>query len=205
MNPSRGGGRLLRTGALAALIFTILGGGSTYPASASNDKPSDKPRKEKLPVFRAETADKNRISSEEFFKEQPVVLMDFWALWCRDCIAFMPHLQELKKKYGKDLLIVSVNTDTSQKATEVGSFIKSRGYDFLVILDSQQKVKQLLGVKMLPTMILTSWDGTIAERFIGSLPKLAEILDRRVAELLKERPPRKEENKDTKKLTESKT
>jgi thiol-disulfide isomerase/thioredoxin len=166
--------------------------------SSQKEAAREAPKKEKLPVFRAETAERRRVSSDEFFKDQSVVLIDFWALWCRDCISFMPRLQALKKKYGKDLVVVSVNTDTSQKAGEVGSFIKSRKYDFLVVVDPQQKVKQLLGVKMLPTMILASWDGTIAERFIGSLPKLAEILDGRIGELLKERPPpKKEEPKET--------
>jgi len=190
-----GGGHFLSRRVLAAIYFiSTLSLAVAFFAATSENKPETAPKKEKLAVFRAETADHKRISSDEFFKDQAVVLLDFWALWCRDCIAFMPRVQDLKKKYGKDLLVVSVNTDTSQKAGEVASFIKARQYDFLVLLDPQQKVKQLLGVKMLPTMILASWDGTIAERIIGTPPKLEEMLDKRIADLLKERPaPKKEE------------
>lgn len=187
---------LATAGVLGFLLFV---GAEAIRESGEAPAP---PRKEKLPLFRAQTADGKRISSEDFFKDHPVVLVDFWALWCRDCLAFMPKLQELKKKYGKDLLVVSLNTDTSQKAGEVASYVKSRKYDFLVLLDPQQKVKQLLGVKMLPTMILVSWDGTIVDRIIGTPPKLKDQLDKTIAESLKSRPA-KEKQQEAKAVEES--
>ena len=42
-----------------------------------------------------------------------LIYIDIWATWCGPCLAEMPHLEELKKKYidQKDLAIVSLSVD----------------------------------------------------------------------------------------------
>lgn len=45
-----------------------------------------------------------------------VVMVDFWATWCGPCVAEMPHVLELYKKYhDKGFEIVGVSLDNSQK------------------------------------------------------------------------------------------
>jgi thiol-disulfide isomerase/thioredoxin len=46
-----------------------------------------------------------------------VIYIDLWATWCGPCLAEMPHLEELKKKYADrdDLAIVSLSIDDNDK------------------------------------------------------------------------------------------
>jgi thiol-disulfide isomerase/thioredoxin len=40
-----------------------------------------------------------------------VVLLDFWAVWCRPCVGAFPHLRKLRKQYGgRGLEIVGLTT-----------------------------------------------------------------------------------------------
>lgn len=58
------------------------------------------------------------------FKGKTTVV-DFWATWCGPCMAQMPHLKEMEKKYGKEVNFVSVGTwckedEWKEMATELG-------------------------------------------------------------------------------------
>jgi thiol-disulfide isomerase/thioredoxin len=37
--------------------------------------------------------------------ESKVVVLEFWASWCRPCIEAIPHLNEMASKYGSDSLL----------------------------------------------------------------------------------------------------
>ena len=53
-----------------------------------------------------------KFSSVSQFKPGHVYVVEFWATWCRPCVASMPHLSELQKKYqDKDLQIISISDE----------------------------------------------------------------------------------------------
>jgi thiol-disulfide isomerase/thioredoxin len=68
------------------------------------------------------------------FKEGQVYVMEFWATWCGPCIAAMPHVTELAKKYQGKATVIGVSvwerppekTDTAI-ADLVGSFVEKQG------------------------------------------------------------------------------
>ncbi|MEX2590518.1 MAG: TlpA disulfide reductase family protein [Chitinophagales bacterium] len=40
-----------------------------------------------------------------------VIALDFWAIWCKPCIAQMPDFEKLKSKYkGKDIRFISISS-----------------------------------------------------------------------------------------------
>ena len=49
-----------------------------------------------------------------------VVVVDFWASWCFNCIKGFPHIQELQKKYAdKGLVVISVSLDDPKNSDAV--------------------------------------------------------------------------------------
>ena len=57
-----------------------------------------------------------------------VVLLDFWATYCRPCVEKLPHLQEMQKKYGTDKLAVIAVTLDPDVETAV-KWAKGKGMD----------------------------------------------------------------------------
>src|SRR5688572_10419586 len=59
-----------------------------------------------------------------------VYVVEFWATWCPPCVASIPHLSELQKKYADKLTIVGVNVDSLGEKMEldaVRAFVKQKG------------------------------------------------------------------------------
>ncbi len=145
----------------------------------------------KVPAFRARTLDQKVVLSKEIFNGKRVVLMDFWAIWCRECKTLMPKLQALKKKFGDQLEIVAVNLDSADRRKEVVRHLRNGKYDFLVLLDPGQKLKRLFGVRMVPTTFLVSPEGRIVRTFVGAPRGLERILEKEIARLVAKLPKRK--------------
>lgn len=108
------------------------------------------------------------------------VLVDFWATSCPGCVAEMPRLVDLYRRYhpaGFELLAVAMNYD---ELAQVHQFAAERSLPFPVVYDSQGTVAHAFGdIKLTPTAFLIGPDGHIVEQTIGDLDfaKLRRRLD----------------------------
>ena len=57
---------------------------------------------------------KNRFSD---FKGK-LVILDFWNVHCSECLALMPHMEELQREFGEKIQVFIVNTQESQAYIE---------------------------------------------------------------------------------------
>lgn len=73
-----------------------------------------------------------------------VVLIAFWATWCKPCLKELPELEKLQKKYGDDgFVVLAVSTDGPETSSQVRS--KHKKFKKLqVLLDTDGKAAQLL-------------------------------------------------------------
>lgn len=73
------------------------------------------------------------------FEKGRVYVVEFWATWCRPCIAAMPHLSALAREYKDKVIILGI--DTYEKKTtsfgKVKAFVDSMGHrmDYHVAAD----------------------------------------------------------------------
>lgn len=79
-----------------------------------------------------------------------VVVVDFWATWCRPCAITMPYLDAWQAKYGpKGLRIVGLS---SEDAPEIQRFLAAHPLGYTIARDADAKIARdyfLLGVPML--------------------------------------------------------
>ncbi len=58
-------------------------------------------------------------------KDKTVFVVEFWATWCGPCVASIPHITELQKKYrDKGVVFVAVSDEPTGK---VAPFVESKG------------------------------------------------------------------------------
>lgn len=93
-----------------------------------------------------------------------VVLVDFYAAWCLPCVAELPKLQDIYKKYHpKNFEIIGISADNSEK--EALKFVHERKISWRIIFDSSQesggKLTQQLGIDSYPTMMLVGRNGKV--------------------------------------------
>ena len=84
------------------------------------------------PDFTVELVDANGLTGETLSLSDlagKIVILDFWATWCRYCVADMPTWQQIVTEYGDDVVFVAVNAG-GESFGDMKRFIRQYGYDF---------------------------------------------------------------------------
>ncbi|MCC6175852.1 MAG: TlpA family protein disulfide reductase [Chloroflexi bacterium] len=124
-----------------------------------------------------------------------VVLLEFWATWCRPCIEAFPRLHELHARHAAEGLTVlaltrygpPVDDPTASRAHErdlVRTVVADRGLNFLVGIAPDEQLQRRYGASGVPTMVLIDRQGIV--RLITSAGDEA-TLDTALATYLGER------------------
>jgi peroxiredoxin len=97
-----------------------------------------------------------------------VVLLNFWATWCRPCVKEMPALERLEARMkDRGLTVLAVSLDMVE-AREVAVFVQGYGWGLPVLLDPLTEVGDAYGIRVMPTTYLIGRDGTILGRSFGA-------------------------------------
>jgi len=119
-----------------------------------------------------------------------VVLLNFWATWCRPCLDEIPIFRDLESRYreqGFRLLAVSLD-DPESLQTHVEPFMRKWFPEFRSFLSVEYEMDDMVSVvdngwnEVLPTSYLFARDGSLSERLQGKFS--AEEFDARISALL---------------------
>jgi len=95
-----------------------------------------------------------------------VVLLNFWATWCKPCEDEMPAMERLYAALapaGFALLAISVD----QSAPEVASFRDRLGLTFPILLDPDERISRAYQTTGYPESFLIDEKGRVLERYVG--------------------------------------
>jgi len=109
-----------------------------------------------------------------------VVLLNFWATWCKPCTTEMPAMQRTYDKLReKGFVVLAVNE--LEDETEVREHIRQFGHTFPVLMDRDNKVANQFGVYGLPVSFFIDERGVVREYIKGGLlteQKIYEVVSR---------------------------
>jgi len=109
-----------------------------------------------------------------------IVLVNFWATWCKPCKLEMPAMQaSFDKLRDKGFVVLAINE--LEDDAKVREFIKQYGYTFPVLMDRDNKVANQFGVFGIPVTVFVDEKGVVQEYIRGQLlteQKIQEVVDR---------------------------
>lgn len=105
-----------------------------------------------------------------------VVLVNFWATWCKPCTTEMPAMQVTYDKLREKGFVVLAINELEDEA-KVREHIKQYGHTFPVLLDRDNKVANQFGVFGLPVSVFIDEKGVVREYIKGGLLTEQVILD----------------------------
>ena len=124
------------------------------------------------------------LSGEELqlqkVRHKPIYLK-FWATWCGQCSAQMPHLESIHKTYGDDLDVVAVNFGFNETPELIRQFQKQYDLTVPIAFDELGKIARAFDVTVVPYSIIIDRNGTIVHRKFGD-----EGVDETIAGLLEQ-------------------
>ncbi len=95
-----------------------------------------------------------------------VVLINFWATWCKPCEDEMPAMERLYRAlHGSAFELVAISVDDDEAL--VDAFVRRLGLTFPILMDSDQRVATAYQAFRFPESLLVGGDGVVVERYIG--------------------------------------
>ena len=115
-----------------------------------------------------------------------IILINFWATWCRDCVQEMPELEKLFQEYqGKGLSIFAIALDREGQSA-VETFLKKENLEltYPILLDPEEKVARAYRLSWVPVTIMVGQEGEIIETVLGARPWGSEEVMASIEQLL---------------------
>ena len=112
-----------------------------------------------------------------------VVLLNFFATWCGACRQEIPHLLEIRRKFGdQGVEIIGVSLD-HQVNQALRPFVQHYGITYPVLLATRKVVLDYGGIQGIPTTFVIDQNGMISDYFAGMPPSY--LMEESVTKLLK--------------------
>ncbi len=108
-----------------------------------------------------------------------IVLLNFWATWCKPCKEEMPAMQAVYDKL-RDQGFVVLAVNELEDTERVIEHIRTHGHTFPVVMDRDNRVANRYGVVGLPASFLVDRQGIVREHIFGNL-----LTEERIADLVR--------------------
>jgi cytochrome c biogenesis protein CcmG, thiol:disulfide interchange protein DsbE len=116
-----------------------------------------------------------------------VVLLNFWATWCKPCEDEMPTMQRLHAALASEgLALLAVSVDDTREVVE--EFRARFALTFPILWDPERRVAQEYQAFRFPETLLIDREGVVIERYIGPREWDAPLYEARIRRLLSGQP-----------------
>ena len=134
------------------------------------------------PDFSFTSAQGEYISLEDL--KGKVVMLDFWATWCGPCVASVPDIRNLYKRYAdQPFVLIGISSDHDEGAWR--QFTEKNKMVWPQYLDEDRRIQRLFNVRAFPTYVLIDYEGIVQMQSIGFSWARAASLDDAIKKQMK--------------------
>ncbi|HLL21682.1 MAG TPA: TlpA disulfide reductase family protein, partial [Kofleriaceae bacterium] len=101
-----------------------------------------------------------------------ITVLDFWATWCKPCLAAMPKLDKLARD-NPDIDVIAVNLDDT---TAARALFDRAGY-VITLLGDDDDVSTRYSVTAIPHTVVIDREGTVRKVFRGDTGNIAAAVE----------------------------
>ena len=135
-----------------------------------------------LPEFKLRLLDGRVVDSKNL--RGRVTVIDFWATWCKPCIAEIPEYNRFYQEYSKKgVVLIAVASDSGTEA-EVREAAKRLKMEYPVAAPALKDLDRLGEFEVLPTTWVFDARGKLVKEFLGASPDKHRTLRSLVGDLL---------------------
>ncbi len=140
----------------------------------------------KAPNFVLEDINGKNVELKSLIGKGPI-LISFWATWCKPCIEKMVELQKIYHEYSsKGFIMLAISTDNEKSVGKVKPLVKSKNWNFQVLLDKDGEVQKKYYVQAVPYSVLLDKKGNIIYTHEGYMKgdelQIKKILDEKLSD-----------------------
>lgn len=134
-------------------------------------------RETMAPAFSIRTVQGQTLDPDKL--QGRVVLLNFWATDCNDCMAELPHVRRIVDRFkGQPLVVISVSTDENPEKWR--AFIEKHAMTWPQYWDGDQEMAGLFGARSLPRYFTIDTRGVLRSVVVGNNADIDRRLKRLV-------------------------
>lgn len=111
-----------------------------------------------------------------------VVFINYWATWCPPCIAEMPKVNELYKKFRNDSKVTFLLVDVDNDFHKAKAFMLKNGYE-MPLFNQISNVPETLLDGTIPTTLVFDKDGKLVYKHSGAADYSSEEFEKFIRNL----------------------
>ena len=96
-----------------------------------------------------------------------VIVLNFWASWCLECVTEHPALLEINQHYEKDQRFVMIGVNYQDKNDLAKDYLAKHGNNFVHVVDVDGKISIDYGIYGVPETFVIDQQGMIRHKLIG--------------------------------------
>lgn len=116
----------------------------------------------------------NSIQMGDVLKDD-VVIVSFWATWCKPCQNELDALAEIEDIWADKLRVVAISIDDARSASKVRSTVKAKMWPYEVYTDENSTLAKSLNISSIPFVMIVA-DGKTVYSHTGYTPGSERLL-----------------------------
>ena len=138
-----------------------------------------------VPQFSLPQLDGQTLRSEDL--KDKIVVLDFWATWCENCVSEIPEFNKLEKEYSSRGVKVMGLAVQSGWASDIQKFVKQYNMHYTVLVGNDETVSDF-GVISFPNTYVIGPGWKVYKKYSGVSDTKAADIRRDIETLLKKSP-----------------
>jgi cytochrome c biogenesis protein CcmG/thiol:disulfide interchange protein DsbE len=125
-----------------------------------------------LPSIDVKTLNGKTVNIQEYAENGKITILSFWATWCSPCKKELDAIAEIYPDWQEeyDAELVAITIDTQRALAKVKPMVESKGWEYTVLSDANQKLQQALNFQTIPQTFLLDKEGNIIYSHSGYVP-----------------------------------
>lgn len=117
----------------------------------------------KVPAVSVKKMDGSAFNTSKFSNNGKPMIIDFWATWCKPCVAELEAIADEYAKWAKEtgVKVIIVSVDDARTMDKVAPFIKEQGWTYESYLDPNQDFQHAMQVINPPYVVIVDGNGQV--------------------------------------------
>lgn len=125
----------------------------------------------------------NPVLMKDVLKDD-VVVVSFWATWCKPCQNELDALAEIEDTWADRLRVVAISIDDARSVARVRSTVKAKMWPYEVYTDENSELTKSLNISSIPFVMIVD-DGKTVYSHTGYTPGSERLLVEKALSFIK--------------------